>query len=74
MKDLIVGIAVGVVIGYLARISQENYICTGKHLNDDMNELASKAKYKIKDAIDKGKNKVEYLKDRAEYEINKIKE
>jgi len=74
MKDLIVGLAVGIVIGYLARISQENYICTGGDLNDDLNDFSSRAKNKIKDAVDKGKNKVEYLKDRAEYELNKINE
>jgi len=72
MKDLIVGLAVGAVFGYLARASQER--CTIDQLNDNVNEFAGKAKNKIKDAIDKGKNKVEYLKDRAEYELNKASE
>jgi len=72
MKDLIVGLAVGAVFGYIMRASQER--CSVDHLNDNVNEFASKAKNKIKDAIDIGKNKVEYLKDRAEYELNKAYE
>jgi len=66
-----IGAAVGITLGYLARMAYEKGYFD--ELSDNMHEFAFKAKKKFKDAVDTGQNQVEYLKDRAEYEMKKSK-
>lgn len=67
MKDALLGVAVGFVIGYLTRrmVDQGKFDC----LCNDMSELADRTKKTLKDAVDLGKNQVEYIKDRVEHTV-----
>ena len=58
MKNVLFGLAVGVVVGYVLR---------------RMDGLTDKAKKKVKDVVDTGKNQVEYVKDRVEHMVEKPK-
>ena len=71
MKNILLGIAVGAALGYLGRIVYEHSFCGD--LDDDVNEFAGKAKRKVKDVMAKGRNHAEYIKDRANYKIEKGK-
>ena len=58
MKNVLIGIAAGIAIGYVLRKMEDD----GKFkcIHDDMSELADRAKKKIKDVVDKGVN--EYMR------------
>ncbi len=60
MKNVLIGIAAGIAIGYVLR-------------KMDMSELADRAKKKIKDVVDKGVNEAEYIGDRVEHITDKVK-
>lgn|GEM_PF-59619 len=66
-----IGAAAGLTLGYLTRMAYDKGYFD--QLSDSMHELAFKAKKKFKDVVDTGQNSVEYLKDRAEYEMRKNK-
>lgn len=72
MKGLILGIAAGVAAGYYARKMADegkfDKVCGEAH------EFAGKAKQKIKDVVDTGKDKAEYLTDQAKHAMNKGQE
>lgn len=64
MKNVLFGLTVGVVIGYaLRRMEDQGQFDT---LGDKLGQFADKAKKKVKNAVDTGKNQVEYAKDRVE--------
>lgn len=71
MKNVLLGVAAGTVIGYLIRRMVEQ----GKFdsLFYDADQLMDKAKWQAKNAIDKGRNQVEYVKDRVESAVEKVK-
>ncbi len=69
MKDLILGLFVGAAIGYVVGMAKERG--TMDDLCDEVNDLGRRTKRLFKNAVDKTKNQAEYLKDSAEYEINK---
>lgn len=71
MKNVLIGIAAGIAIGYVLRKMEDD----GKFkcIHDDMSELADRAKKKIKDVVDKGVNEAEYIGDRAEHITDKVK-
>ncbi len=75
MKKMILGTtlgaAVGITLGYLARMAYEKGYFD--QVSDNMHEFAFNAKKKFKNAVDVGQNEMEYLKDRAEYEMKKNK-
>lgn len=65
MNKFVVGTAIGAAIGYvIARMQERGYF---EEMSNDMNEFTSKAKREVKNAVDKGANKLEYAKDRVEY-------
>jgi hypothetical protein len=66
-----IGAAAGITLGYLTRMAYDKGYFD--RISDSMHELAFKAKKKFKDAVDSGQNGMEYLKDRAEYEMRKNK-
>lgn len=72
MKNVLIGIAAGIAIGYVLRKMEDD----GKFkcIHDDMNELADKAKKKFKDVVDKSVNQVEYVADRVEHIAEKAKQ
>ena len=72
MKNVLIGIAAGIAIGYVLRKMEDD----GKFkcIHDDMSELADRAKKKIKDVVDKGVNEAEYIGDRVEHITDKVKE
>lgn len=72
MNKIIIGAAIGVGIGYLARKLQEEGFLD--QLSDDIDVLASKTKKKVKNAWDENKNEAEYLKERAQDALQKEKE
>lgn len=69
MKDALLGVAFGFVIGYLTRrmVDQGKFDC----MCDDVSVLADKTKKRIKDVVDTGKNQMEYIKDRMEHVAEK---
>ena len=71
MKNVLIGIAAGIAIGYVLRKMEDD----GKFkcIHDDMSELADRAKKKIKDVVDKGVNEAEYIGDRVEHITDKVK-
>lgn len=71
MKNLLVGIAVGVVAGCVLR----KMAADGKFrwMHDDLSQLADKAKKKTKNLMDKGVNQAEYVSDRIESFADKNK-
>jgi len=69
MKKLLLGAILGVGAACAYRTMKENGQLD--KLADEVNDVASKAKRKIKDSLDKGMNQAEYLKDRAEYKVEK---
>ena len=68
MKNVLFGLAVGVVVGYVLR-RMEQFEC----LENELHGLTDKAKKKVKDVVDTGKNQVEYVKDRVEHMVEKPK-
>ena len=68
MKNVLFGLAVGVVVGYVLRRMEDQgqFECLENGLTD-------KAKKKVKDVVDTGKNQVEYVKDRVEHMVEKPK-
>lgn len=72
MNKIIIGAAIGVGIGYLARKLQEEGFLD--QLSDDIDVLASKTKKKVKNAWDENKNEAEYLGERAKDTFQKGKE
>ncbi|WP_106831376.1 YtxH domain-containing protein [Parabacteroides pacaensis] len=69
MKGLILGIAAGVAAGYYVRKMADE----GKFdkVYGEAHEFAGKAKQKIKDVVDTGKDKAEYLTEQAKSAMNK---
>ena len=65
------GLAVGVVVGYVLRRMEDQgqFEC----LENELHGLTDKAKKKVKDVVDTGKNQVEYVKDRVEHMVEKPK-
>jgi len=75
MKKVILGAtlgaAAGVTLGYLARMAYEKGYLDS--MSDSVHEFAFKTKRKFKDAVDSSQNQMEYLKDKAKYEMSKNK-
>ena len=71
MKNVLFGLAVGVVVGYVLRRMEDQgqFEC----LENELLGLTDKAKKKVKDVVDTGKNQVEYVKDRVEHMVEKPK-
>lgn len=71
MKDVLIGVAVGVAIGYVVRkmVDEGKFDC----VCHDVSELADKTKKKIKDVVDTGINQAEYIADRVEHVAGKAK-
>jgi len=69
MKKILLGAIVGAFIGYHYKEMKERG--DFNQLSDDVNGIAHKAKRELKNAMGKGRNQAEYLKDRAEDEIEK---
>lgn len=71
MKNVLFGLAVGVVVGYVLRRMEDQgqFEC----LENELHGLTDKAKKKVKDVVDTGKNQVEYVKDRVEHMVEKPK-
>lgn len=69
MKSLLIGMTIGVAIGYIVRKMEDE----GKfdQLHDEVSGLADKTKKTFKNAVDTGKNQVEYAKDRVESAVDK---
>ena len=61
MKDLLIGMVVGVVTGYVLRKMEDD----GKFLHANLHHLASKAKEEAMNLKDAGLDKVEYVADRV---------
>ena len=72
MKNVLIGIAAGIAIGYVLRKMEDD----GKFkcIHDDMSELADRTKKKFKDAVDKGINQAEDVADRVEHLAEKAKQ
>lgn len=64
MKNVLFGLTVGVVIGYALRRMEDQGQFDA--LGDKLGQFADKAKKKVKNVVDTGKNQVEYAKDRIE--------
>ena len=62
MKNVLFGLAVGVVVGYVLRRMEDQgqFEC----LENELHGLTDKAKKKVKDVVDTGKNQVEYVKEK----------
>ena len=63
MKDLLIGMVVGVVTGYVLRKMEDDGKFRCLHAN--LHHLASKAKEEAMNLKDAGLDKVEYVADRA---------
>lgn len=72
MKNVLIGIAAGIAIGYVLRKMEDD----GKFkcIHDDMSEFTDKTKRKFKDMVDKGINHAEYVADRVEHITEKAKQ
>lgn len=64
MKNVLFGLTVGAVIGYVLRRMEDQGQFDS--LENKLGEYADKAKKKVKNAVDSGKNQMEYVKDRVE--------
>lgn len=72
MKKVLIGIAVGAVAGYLiGKLSEKE---NREKLLEEFEKYSDKARNKIKDVVDVSKNKLEYLKERADSKLGKVKE
>ncbi len=75
MKKIVLGTALGATVGIalacLAKAAYERGYFDS--VSDSMHNFAFKTKKKFKNAVDTGKNEIEYLQDKAEYEIGKHK-
>lgn len=72
MNKLVVGTALGVAVGYaVAKMMDQEFM---EKVSDNVHDFAAQAKKKAKDVWDKGENEVEYMKDRAEYAVDKGKQ
>lgn len=71
MKDLLIGVAVGLIAGYMIRKMEDDgkFAC----VCDDVSALADKAKKKVKDLVDTTVNQAEYIADRVEHVTEKNK-
>lgn len=71
MKELLIGMAVGVVTGYVLRKMEDD----GKFncLHDHLCGMAAKAKRDAKNLVDQGLNQVEYVAERVEQFAEKEK-
>lgn len=71
MKNVLIGIAAGIAIGYVLRKMEDD----GKFkcIHDDMSELTDRTKKKFKDVVDKGVNQAEYIANRVEHVTEKAK-
>lgn len=69
MKNVLFGLTVGVVIGYVLRRMEDQGQFDA--WENKLGEYADKAKKKMKNAVDTGKNQLEYAKDRVESYGNK---
>lgn len=67
MKNVLFGLAIGVVVGYVFRRMEDQG--QFKCLENELYGLTDKAKKKVKDVVDTGKNQVEYIKDRVEHMV-----
>ena len=72
MKKILVGSAIGAVVGGVVYMLYKQGKLDG--VCHDMNKMALKGKRDFKNAVAKGKNHAEYLKDRVEYEFQNGKE
>lgn len=68
---MLFGLAIGAIAGYCYRKMEEKNGNTD--LGEEVNKFTSKAKQKFHDVVDTGKNKMEYMKDRAEYGMKEAK-
>jgi len=68
MNKFILGAAFGAVVGYCAYKMRERGCFAD--VQDDMRDMVSKAKKKTKDAIQFGKNEVEYAGEKIENRMN----
>ena len=70
-KKLIIGAIAGVAAFFVIKTLKDQ----GKldKVADELNGLALKAKREFKNVLDSGKNQANYLRDKAEYELKKIK-
>jgi len=71
MNKVIIGAIIGVAAGYA--VSKMNNKGQFDHMGENLNKMTSKAKKKIKDVMDSGKNQVEYLGDRIGFEAGRDK-
>jgi len=70
-KKLIIGAIAGVAAFFVIKTLKDQ----GKldKVTDELTELALKAKREFKNVLDSGKNQANYLRDKAEYELKKLK-
>lgn len=70
MKNVLIGIAAGAVIGYVLRKMEDD----GKFkcIHNDVTQLTDMAKKKFKNVVDKGVNEAEYVADRVEHYTDKL--
>lgn len=64
MKSVLFGLSAGVALGYVLRKMKDQGQFDA--WEDKMGEYADKAKKKVKNVVDAGKNQMEYVKDRVE--------
>jgi len=69
MKKILAGAVLGVAAVYVVSKLHKQGKFDG--FCDDMSKFADKAKRNFKNVADIGKNQVEYIKDRIDYEIDK---
>jgi len=69
MNKVVVGTAIGIAVGYIARKVQERP--HGMSVADSLTGMAHDAKRQLNNVVDKGRNEAEYLRDQVEYEMNK---
>lgn len=70
MKNVLIGIAAGAMIGYVLRKMEDD----GKFkcLQNDFTQLTDLAKKKFKNVMDKGANEAEYMANRVQHVAEKI--
>lgn len=70
MKELLIGVGVGVAIGYVVRkmVEEGKFDC----VCNDFSQLADKTKKKVKDVVDTSINQAEYIADRVEHVTGKV--
>ncbi|WP_029903417.1 hypothetical protein [Prevotella sp. 10(H)] len=72
MKKVLVGAALGAAAIYaVSKMYKQGKLNT---LCNDVSDMAMKAKRNLRNVADMGKNQVEYVKDRVEYEFTNGKE